>query len=330
MAGATILDPTGTRLTAEEARVLRDADPWGFILFARNIESLDQTRALCDELRQAVGRNAPILVDQEGGRVQRLRAPLATDWTPALEFAEAAGDSAAEAMRLRFTITALELRAAGIDVDCAPLADVALPETHPFLRNRCYGSDAARVATLARAVAQGLMAGGVLPVMKHMPGHGRAQVDSHADLPRVTATWEDLDAVDFAPFKVLNDLPMAMTAHLLFDAIDPEMPATLSPKVLQVIRNHLGYDGLVMTDDISMQALSGDAETRALAALDAGCDLVLYCNAPLADRARVAEVAGAMTPTAEARAARALDARRNPATLDIDELKAKLSAVLNG
>ncbi|WP_010138522.1 beta-N-acetylhexosaminidase [Oceanicola sp. S124] len=330
MAGATILDPTGPRLSAEEARVLRDADPWGFILFARNIESLDQTRALCDELRQAVGRNAPILVDQEGGRVQRLRAPLATDWPPALEFAEAAGDGAVEAMRLRFTITALELRAAGIDVDCAPLADVALPETHPFLRNRCYGTDAARVASLARAVAQGLMAGGVLPVVKHMPGHGRAQVDSHADLPHVTAGWDALDAVDFAPFKVLNDLPMAMTAHLLYDAIDPEMPATLSPKVLQVIRNHLGYDGLVMTDDISMQALSGDAETRALAALDAGCDLVLYCNAPLADRARVAEAAGAMTPTAEARAARALEARRDPATLDIDELKAKLTALLNG
>lgn len=330
MAGATILDPTGTELTREEARVLREADPWGFILFARNIESLDQTRALCDALRDAVGRDAPILVDQEGGRVQRLRAPLATEWPAALDFAAAAGDTAAEAMRLRFTITALELRNAGIDVDCAPLADVALPETHAFLRNRCYGTDAARVATLARAAAQGLLAGGVLPVMKHMPGHGRAQVDSHADLPRVGASWDTLDAIDFAPFKVLNDLPLAMTGHLVFDAIDPDLPATLSPKVLQVIRNHLGYDGLVMTDDISMQALSGDAGTRALAALDAGCDLVLYCNAPLKERARVAELSGPMSPAAEARAARALAARSTPPALDIAALKAKLSALLNG
>lgn len=330
MPGATILDPTGTKLGRREARVLRDADPWGFILFARNIESLEQTRALCDALRDAVGRDAPILVDQEGGRVQRLREPLATNWSAPFDFAEAAGEKAAEAMRLRYQITALELRAAGIDVDCAPMCDVRLPETHSFLHSRCYGTEAGRVAELARAVAEGLMAGGVLPVMKHMPGHGRAQVDSHADLPRVTASLEELDAVDFAPFRALRDLPMAMTGHLVFDAIDPDLPATLSPKVVQVIRERIGYDGLLMTDDISMKALSGSPAERAVGALEAGCDLVLFCNAPLRHRARVAAAAGPMTAAAETRAARALAARSAPPALDIAALKAKLSALLNG
>lgn len=328
--GATILDPTGPRLSAEEKTFFAAANPFGFILFARNIEDADQTRALCDELRSAVGRNAPILLDQEGGRVQRLRPPLATEWEPPLDFAARAGTHAEEAMRLRYAITAAEMRAVGIDVNCAPLVDVAGEGTHPFLRNRCYGTDAAQVARLGRAVAQGLMQGGVLPVVKHIPGHGRARADSHLELPRVTASLEELDAVDFAPFKVLNDLPMGMTAHLVYDALDPDRPATLSPVVMQAVRNRIGFDNLLMTDDLTMKALAGDPADLALASLAAGCDVALLCNADLDTRRRVAEAAGLMTPSAQARADR-VTALQGPApALDIDALKAKLTALIDG
>lgn len=328
--GATILDPAGTRLSPEEKALFRQANPFGFILFARNIEDAYQLRALCAELREAVGREAPILLDQEGGRVQRLRPPLATQWDAPLDFAAAAGPHAREAMRLRFAITGAEMRALGIDVNCAPLVDVACDLTHPFLRNRCYGSDAATVALLGRAVAEGLMAGGVLPVMKHIPGHGRALSDSHMELPRVDAPLEALEEVDFAPFMVLNDLPMAMTSHVLYEALDPDRPATLSPVVMQAIRNRIGFDGLIMTDDMGMKALQGEPEALALAALEAGADVVLQCNSTLEVRARVAEAAGEMTPGAQARAERALAARPAPVALDIDAMKDKLSALLNG
>lgn len=328
--GATILDPTGPRLSAEEKTFFAAANPFGFILFARNIEDADQTRALCDELRSAVGRNAPILLDQEGGRVQRLRPPLATEWEPPLDFAARAGAHAEEAMRLRYAITAVEMRAVGIDVNCAPLVDVAGEGTHPFLLNRCYGTDAAQVARLGRAVAQGLMQGGVLPVVKHIPGHGRARADSHLELPRVPASLEELDAVDFAPFKVLNDLPMGMTAHLVYDALDPDRPATLSPVVMQAVRNRIGFDNLLMTDDLTMKALAGDPADLALASLAAGCDVALLCNADLDTRRRVAEAAGLMTPSAQARAER-VTALQGPApALDIDALKAKLTALIDG
>ena len=205
--GATILDAEGLRLTADEKAFFRDADPFGFILFARNIDTPDQVRALCADLRDAVGREAIITIDQEGGRVQRLRAPQWREWLPALDHVTAAGDQAAQAMYLRFRIIAAELRALGIDSNCAPLADIASDITHPFLKNRCYGTDAAQVTAMARAVADGLLDGGVLPVLKHIPGHGRATADSHLALPRVTASLDELRATDFAPFKALNDLP---------------------------------------------------------------------------------------------------------------------------
>lgn len=328
--GATILDPTGLRLTPEEKALFAATQPFGFILFARNIESAEQVRALCDELRDSVGRNAPILLDQEGGRVQRLRPPLGTDWEPPLEFAARAGAQAEEAMRLRYAITATEMRAVGIDVNCAPLVDVAGEGTHPFLYNRCYATDAAQVARLGRAVAQGLMQGGVLPVVKHIPGHGRARADSHLELPRVTASLEELDAVDFAPFKVLNDLPMGMTAHLVYDALDPDRPATLSPVVMQAVRNRIGFDNLLMTDDLTMKALAGDPADLALASLEAGCDVALLCNADLDTRARVAEAAGLMTPPAQARAERVMALQAPAPALDIDALKAKLTVLMNG
>jgi len=327
--GATILDAEGLRLTPDEKAFFRDADPFGFILFARNIDSPDQVRALCDEMRAAVGRDAVITIDQEGGRVQRLRGPFWREWLPALDHVTAASGQAPQAMYLRFRIIAAELRDLGIDSNCAPLADVAGPATHPFLFNRCYGTDAAAVAAIGRAVADGLLDGGVLPVLKHIPGHGRATADSHLDLPRVTASLDDLRATDFAPFAALNDLPMAMTAHLVYDAID-EAPATLSPRVMQLIRDEMGYDGLIMTDDISMKALRGDLGQISRDALAAGCDVVLLCNGSLAERRLVAEASGQMTDAAQARADRALAARKEPDSVDIAALDAQLGALLDG
>ncbi|WP_259400205.1 beta-N-acetylhexosaminidase [Roseovarius sp. SCSIO 43702] len=322
--GATILDASGLRLDDEEKAFFRDADPFGFILFGRNIESPDQVRALCDEMREAVGRDAVITIDQEGGRVQRLRPPEWSEWRPPLEEIRRAGEQAAEVMHLRSRIMAAELRALGIDSNCAPLVDVITPHTHDFLTDRCYGDDPAEVARIGRAVADGLLEGGVLPVMKHIPGHGRATSDSHLDLPRVEAPLDALTDVDFAPFAALADLPMAMTAHVVYEACD-DRPATLSREMVRLMREVIGFDGLLMTDDISMKALSGTPDALARASLDAGCDVVLLCNAPLETRRAVAGAAGRMTAAAHARAESALARRIDPGEVDISALKAKLA-----
>ncbi len=327
--GATILDAEGLRLTPEEKRLFADADPFGFILFARNIDTPDQVRALCDEMRAAVGRDCPITIDQEGGRVQRLRAPQWREWLPPLEHVQRAGKGAERAMYLRYRIIADELRALGVDSNCAPMVDLPNAETHAFLLNRCYGYDVETVVKMGRAAAQGMLDGGVLPVLKHIPGHGRAVVDSHFDLPVVSASRDDLRDSDFAPFRQLNDLPMGMTAHLVYDAIDPA-PATLSPVMMDVIRDDIGFDGLVMTDDISMKALSGTPPENAAAAIEAGCDVVLYCNASLEDRRAVTQAAGRMTPTAQIRAERALAMRTQPDAVDIPALEREFEALLGG
>ncbi|WP_420567385.1 beta-N-acetylhexosaminidase [Thalassovita sp.] len=326
--GATILDPLGLRLSAEEKTFFRDADPFGFILFARNLDTPDQIRALCDELRNAVGREAPITIDQEGGRVQRLRAPVWREWAPPMDFVTAASD-APQAMYLRYRLIAHELRQLGIDSNCAPLVDVATQATHPFLRNRCYGTTAPEVSDLGRAVANGLLDGGVLPVVKHIPGHGRAEADSHLELPVVKADPETLDAVDFAPFRALNDLPMGMTAHLVYKALD-DAPATLSPKMMALIRQQIGFDGLIMTDDLGMKALSGSLSDLSRQARNAGCDVILHCNGSLADKQEVAAAAGRMDADGQRRAEAALAARKQPDEVDIPALEAKLDALLNG
>jgi len=327
--GAVILDPLGPRLGAEERAFFRRADPFGFILFARNIEDGEQLRALCAELRDAVGREAPIAIDQEGGRVQRLRPPLARDWPPALAEVVRTGRDSGVAMYLRARLIADDLRRYGIDCNCAPLADVIGPETHPFLRDRCYGDAPGAVALLARAVADGLLAGGVLPVLKHIPGHGRARVDSHRELPLVTAPREALEGHDFAPFAALSDLPMAMTAHVVYRALD-DLPATLSPVVIDAIRRSIGFGGLIMTDDIAMKALSGTPARLAHAAIAAGCDVVLHCNGTLEDKRAVADAAGRLSGAALARANAALAARRTPDDVDIAALGAQLEALENG
>lgn len=326
--GALITDAEGLQLTADEKRFFRDANPFGFILFARNIDTPQQVRALCAEMRDAVGRDAPITIDQEGGRVQRMRGPVWTEWLPPLDHVAVAGAEAEQAMYLRYRLIAAELHAIGIDSNCAPMVDLASPATHDFLRNRCYGSEPEAVARLGRAVANGLLDGGVLPVLKHMPGHGRATMDSHFDLPRVTASLAELTAQDFAPFHALRDLPMGMTGHLIFEAIDAH-PSTLSPAVVSVIRQDIGFDNLLMTDDISMKALTDSLADISTAALAAGCDVVLHCNGTLAERQQVAEAAGEMSAAAQTRALRALEARRSPDNIDIPAVQAQLEVLIH-
>lgn len=327
MTGATILGTAGPTLGADEAAFFREADPWGFILFSRNVETPEGLRRLTGDLRDTLGRDTPILVDQEGGRVQRLGAPHWRVWRPPLDQSQAARDPV-RAMWIRGRLIAHELCDVGIDVNCAPTADVARDETHPFLRNRCYATTPGDVTALARAMAEGQMAGGVLPVVKHMPGHGRAQVDSHLDLPHVGAPPEAL-VEDFAPFQALRDLPMGMTAHIVLEALS-DRPATQDPAMIAMIRVAIGFDGLLMTDDISMQALGGDMKGRAETAIAAGCDLVLHCNGARGEMEAVVAGAGAMGAEAETRAAAALRQRRAPAPVDIAALEAEISDLLDG
>lgn len=324
--GATILGVEGTVLGADEAAFLRAADPWGLILFARNVESPAQLCRLTADLRAALGRDAPIFVDQEGGRVQRLRGPQWRDWAPPLDDALLRGP---RGMWLRARLQAAELRAVGIDGNCAPTCDIAGPRTHPFLRNRCLGETVEAVVQNARATADGLLAGGVLPVLKHMPGHGRAEADSHKDLPVVRAAAEDLRAQDFAPFAALSDLPLGMTAHIRFTAFD-DAPATQSAKMIDLIRQEIGFAGLLMTDDIGMQALSGSYAERAAASLAAGCDVILHCNGTRAEFEDTVAAAGRLTPAASLRAAAALRLRHPPAAADLVALAAEFDAAGGG
>lgn len=324
---AAIFGCLGPELSPQERAFFRDADPFGFILFARNVETPQQLRRLTAELREAVGRDAPILIDQEGGRVQRLRAPHWREWLAPLDMVSQAGD-AIRAMWLRSRIIAHELRGVGIDANCAPCADIATESTHPFLKNRCYGFDPDTVSQIAAAVADGHLAGGVLPVIKHLPGHGRATANSHKDLPTVTTARADLQRHDFAPFRSLNDLPMAMTAHIVFTAYDAQHPATQSPVMIDVIRHEIGFQGLLMTDDLNMQALAGDLASRTAAAMAAGCDLALHCKGDMAEMLAVAGACGGQTAATQARARRALAARRTPDPVDIEALEADLRHVM--
>ncbi len=335
VASATVLGVAGTTLGPGDAAFFRDSDPWGFILFARNVNDPTQLLRLTSGLRDAVGRDAPILIDQEGGRVQRMRAPHWREWLPPLDHvARVAPCHRARSLWLRYRIIAHELRAVGIDVNCAPVGDIAGPRTHPFLRNRCFGEDAETVIHAARATADGLLAGGVLPVIKHLPGHGRAVVDSHHEVPRVTADAEDLHDTDFAVFAALADLPVGMTGHIVFDAIDPVRPATSSPGTIAMIRSEIGFGGLLLSDDLSMQALSGDIAARAAAAISAGCDIALHCNGRRDEMERAVAAAGPLTPDAARRAAAALALRQAPgpdsiAALD-DELRALMAVTADG
>ncbi|NDV01558.1 glycoside hydrolase family 3 protein [Pseudoroseicyclus tamaricis] len=327
MPAAAILGVEGTRLTGAERGFLAETQPWGFILFARNVETPEQLTALTGELRESVGRDAPILIDQEGGRVQRMRAPHWPEYLPALDQMARAADPL-RAQWLRHRLIAHDLHSVGIDTDCAPLADLVEPETHPILRNRLYGGDIPTVVAAAQAAAEGLLAGGVLPVLKHIPGYGRANVDSHLEPARVTASAEALRARDFAPFRELRGMAIGMTAHAIYDAIDAGRPATLSPDVIALIREEIGFTGLLMTDDISMEALSGSLPERCANAIAAGCDLVLHSNGRMTEMEEVIAAAGAMGPEAEARGEAALAQRHAPEPADISGLRAELADLL--
>ena len=332
MTKAAIFGCSGLSLNEEERGFFRDTAPWGFILFARNIDNPDQVSALCKDLRESVGRDAPILIDQEGGRVARLRAPHWREWSPALTLAEAAELSEAErcaALSLRYEIIGRELRACGIDVDCAPLLDVPAPEGHDVIGDRALGYDAESIALRARAVYDGLLRAGVLPVVKHVPGHGRAAVDSHKSLPVVDASLDDLRAVDFAPFAAFADAPLAMTAHVVYSALDSERCATVSPTVIALIRDELGMDGLLMTDDLSMHALQGDFADRTRDSLAAGCDVVLHCNGDMGEMRAIAAALPELTGDALRRANHA-ESLRSPtgSTVELDALDKRYATLV--
>ena len=300
---AVIFGCTGPDLTADERAFFRDADPLGFILFARNVDTPERTCRLVEELRSSVARaEAPVLIDQEGGRVARLRPPHWRKAPPARLLGELYArdpERGLEATLLNSRLLAADVASVGGDVDCLPVLDIAFPETHAAIGDRAYADRPEPVAALGRAAAEGLLAEGVMPVIKHMPGHGRATVDSHASLPRVSASRDLLERTDFLPFKLLSDLPWAMTGHLLFEAVDPEAAITVSARgVKEVIRDHIGFDGLLLSDDLSMQALGGTLGERASRALAAGCDVALHCNGKIAEMTDIAGRTGPMTEPA--------------------------------
>lgn len=306
---AVIYGCSGLTLTAEERAFFEKENPLGFILFARNCDNPVQVQLLVEELKATVPhRTALVLIDQEGGRVARLRPPHWRDYPAARILANLADKNvqhAAQAIYLNSRLIADELDYLGINVDCLPLADVPVEGSHDIIGDRAYGNDPERVATLAREAAQGLMDSGILPVLKHIPGHGRAMVDSHLDLPEVSATIEELRATDFVPFRELADLPLGMTAHVLYTAIDPKNVATLSPTVISLIREELGFDGLLMTDDLSMKALKGDFAKLAHDSIAAGCDVVLHCNGNMDEMRTIASAVNELSAEAATRAERA-------------------------
>lgn len=329
---AFICGVSGPRLTGAEAAFLARARPWGAIVFARNVETPDQLGALTADIRAALGRDgAPVLIDQEGGRVQRLRPPHWRQYPTAARLAEVFGENAADGVRavaLQSRLIADELVAAGVNVDCLPVLDVAGLRTHQVIGDRSYGADPAVVASLGRAAAGGLLAGGCLPVVKHVPGHGRAAADSHVELPTVDAGLDDLDAMDFAPFRALASMPLAMTAHVLYTALDPDEPATLSKPIIdQVIRGRIGFDGLLMSDDLSMKALSGSPGELAARALAAGCDIVLHCNGDIAEMEAVAAAVPTLQGLALARAEAAMARVEPPSPFDAAAAAAEFEAL---
>src|SRR5580704_2840023 len=303
----------GETLGAEEREFFVDANPLGFVLFQRNCRDREQVRALVSEMRNCVGRaDAPVLIDQEGGRVARLKPPNWRRYPAPAQLA--ALDGAETAVRLSARLIADDLAALGVTVDCLPVLDLPVPGADGVIGDRAYGSEAALVTRLGRAACEGLLAGGVLPVIKHMPGHGRARVDSHQALPVVDTDVPTLEEIDFAPFRALADMPWAMTAHVVFGAIDARRPATTSAVVIdRVIRGAIGFAGVLVSDDIGMGALAGSIGERVSGALAAGCDLVMHCNGTLNEMREAAEAAAPMTAEAAARIARGEKLRRDSA-----------------
>jgi len=330
---AFITGLAGTTLTPAERAFLRESEPWGLIVFKRNIDTPAQVIALSSSFRDTVGRNAPVLVDQEGGRVQRLAPPHWPAYPAGVTYGRIYDHDPALGRKAAYQgarLIAADLIAVGIDVDCLPIADVPVPGANSVIGDRAYGETPEKVAGLSRAVADGLLAGGVLPVLKHIPGHGRATADSHHGLPVVETDDATLERTDFAAFRPLNDLPLGMTAHVVYTAIDPIAPATTSVTLVrEVIRGRLGFRGLLMSDDISMGALSGSIETRSRAAITAGCDVVLHCNGELAEMQAVASAVPALTGGSAQRADAALARRGRISEHDLGALRAEWAALMD-
>ena len=333
MARPVILDCDGLSLTADETAVFKELDPFGFILFARNCQSPSQLKKLTDEMRQAVGReDVPIFIDQEGGRVCRLnpeywRKP--PSGAALLALYEKDSEMGLVAAKINARLMADELGSMGVSVNCYPLLDLYFSGADKVIGDRSYGDNGDIVAKLGEAACEGLLSGGVLPVIKHIPGHGRATVDSHIDLPIVDTPRETLSKTDFAPFKALNHMPLAMTAHVVYSAIDAINPATLSEKVIrQVIREEIGFKGVLISDDVNMKALSGNPSKNAKQALRAGCDLILHCNAPLTERREVLEALYDVNLVSENWISDMFKSRDEISEVDADELAKWLEKVL--
>ncbi len=330
---AVILGCAGPSLSAEEARLFGEGDPLGFILFARNVVDPAQVRRLTDDLRACVGREAPILVDQEGGRVQRLRPPYWRAAPAAARFGELHDrDRAAaiEAVLLNARLIAAECRAVGLDVICAPCADLPAPGAHDVIGDRAFGRTVQAVVDLARAAAQGITDLGALPIVKHMPGHGRAGADSHHELPTVDVPREELVRVDAAVFRALRDFPWGMTAHVRYTALDPARPGTVSPDVIDFIRDEIGFAGVLVSDDLAMNALGGSPEERAGAALAAGCDVALFCAGTREANEAVLRRVPRLDGAALARVEASLAARRARVVPEATRWRGRLDAVMLG
>ncbi|QIP00712.1 beta-N-acetylhexosaminidase [Bradyrhizobium symbiodeficiens] len=330
---AFISGVSGTELTAVEREFIRDQRPWGFILFKRNVATPAQVAALVAELRMAAGAaDAPVLIDQEGGRVQRLGPPHWPVYPPGAVFSTLYDTDSAlglTAARLSARLIAADLADLGITVDCLPLADVPVEGADAVIGNRAYGTEPGKVAAIARAVTEGLEQGGVLPVLKHIPGHGRATADTHFRLPTVDTPRAELERTDFAAFEPLSDLPMAMTAHVVFSAVDPAQPATTSATMIaDVIRGVIGFQGLLMSDDVSMNALSGNIAERTRAIFAAGCDMALHCNGNIEEMREVAGQTPELSGRALERANAALAARKAPQPLDRVAARMELDALI--
>src|SRR5580700_4005447 len=331
---AFITGVSGPELSAAEREFIRSERPWGFILFKRNIETPEQVSLLVRQLRESINDpEAPVLVDQEGGRVQRFGPPHWPVYPPGAVFGalydidRALGLSAA---RLSTRLIAADLFELGITVDCLPLADVPVAGADAVIGNRAYGTEPGKVAAIARAVTDGLEQGGILPVLKHIPGHGRANADSHLRLPTVDTPLKELERSDFAAFRPLADLPMAMTAHVVFSALDPVHPATTSATIInQVIRGVIGFQGLLMSDDVSMKALSGSIAERTKAIFSAGCDMVLHCNGDLVEMREVAAETPELSGKALQRAGDALASRGAPQPFERALARAELEAMMS-
>ncbi|MEO1225827.1 MAG: beta-N-acetylhexosaminidase [Pseudomonadota bacterium] len=319
----------GPELSDAEFRLFREADPVAFVIFRRNCKDREQLRRLTDRMREAVGRTAPVLVDQEGGRVQRLRPPT---W-PKDPSARVIGDlyrrdpeRGLAAVRLLARAIASDLLACGVDVDAVPVLDVGHPFTHDVIGDRSYADDVETVITLGRAMAETMLASGVQPIMKHIPGHGRTLCDSHQDLPVVEADLETLETIDFAPFIAMADLPWAMTAHIVYRALDPEHPATQSSTIIEgIVRDCVGFQGVLVSDDLSMEALSGSIEQRAVASLQAGCDIALHCNGKLDEMEALASAVPRITDATVGRLEAAAASVGSPTPIDTADARRQVA-----